>query len=161
MAPIVVSERTQRVLDGHLRHALAIRHGITLLDAVFVDVDEDGELLVLATFDAVGFMAELDKGLIWSASRKAMALWDDDELAAWLSSYAPKDTSMDHAAKLIEGDDLGDGDLGGVLRQFVFQMSIEEYEAAVPALFAVMERENLSDSVDAVNWLLDRYAGNA
>lgn len=156
MAPLIVSKRTMHILDGHLRHTLATRHGIGLLDVVLVDVTDEEELLILATFDAVGFLADLEKDAQWVAARAAMSMFGQEELSGWLSGFAPGD-AIDHTAVVAAGDDFGDGSFGGVLRQFVFQMTIEEYEAAVPGLVAVMDREGLDDTVAAVYWLLDKY----
>jgi len=59
---VVINQRTGRLVDGHLRLALAVRRGEATLPATIVDLDETEEALVLATFDPLGALAEVDAG---------------------------------------------------------------------------------------------------
>ena len=55
---VIVSKRTGRVLNGHARVAIALREGSDhLVPVSYVDLDENEELEVLATFDALTSMA--------------------------------------------------------------------------------------------------------
>ena len=55
---IVVNERTGRVLDGHMRVQLAMDEGVETIPIVRVDLSEEEERRVLASFDTVGALAE-------------------------------------------------------------------------------------------------------
>jgi len=57
---IVISKRTGRILDGHLRCALAIEQNQPLLPANWVDVDEKEEQLIIASLDAITGLADTD-----------------------------------------------------------------------------------------------------
>lgn len=156
VSPVVVSLKTKHILDGHLRHKLALDHGIPELPVVYVRVTEDEELLVLATFDPLGFMAETKADLQWSVSRAALALVSDEELSSWLHGCAPADMTMDHTAALVAGDDVGAG-AGGVVRQIQFILSVDAYARAVRLLVEIMEQRGLEDTYEAVRWLVAEY----
>lgn len=59
IAPLIVSKRTRRVLNGHARLRLAIEQGLNSVEVVWVDVEEADELAVLASFDAVAQMRDV------------------------------------------------------------------------------------------------------
>lgn len=58
---VIVSKRTGRILDGHLRVELAVATGQETIPVKEVDLSEEEERLVLATFDPIGEMAKVDK----------------------------------------------------------------------------------------------------
>lgn len=58
--PVLVSQRTGRVLDGHLRVTLALREDQATIPVTYVDVDEAEELLILSTADPLAAMAQAD-----------------------------------------------------------------------------------------------------
>ena len=57
---VIVNRRTGRILDGHLRVALALERGEAPVPIVEVDLREDEERVILATFDPLGAMANGD-----------------------------------------------------------------------------------------------------
>lgn len=57
---IIVNQTTGRVIDGHLRVALALRKNIQLIPVTYVNLTEAEEALVLATFDPITAMAKID-----------------------------------------------------------------------------------------------------
>jgi hypothetical protein len=57
---IIVNQTTGRVIDGHLRVALALRKNIELIPVTYVNLTESEEALVLATFDPITAMAKID-----------------------------------------------------------------------------------------------------
>ncbi|MGO9180228.1 MAG: DNA modification methylase [Candidatus Limnocylindrales bacterium] len=61
VASVVVSQRTQHVLDGHLRVELARQRKEPTIPVTYVDVEEDEERTILATFDPLGALATADK----------------------------------------------------------------------------------------------------
>lgn len=61
---VIVSKRTGRVLDGHLRLELALEREEPTIPVKFVDLDEEEEARVLLSFDALGGMAQVDNGAL-------------------------------------------------------------------------------------------------
>lgn len=156
VAPIIVSKRTKRILDGHLRHKIATQHAIAELDVVWVDVDEEEEIVVLATLDPLGLMAEPLDSQHWAVSQGALLLATDGELRKWLETFAPAGVFMDHTEVFLGDDSAGEG---GVIRQISFHMDVPGYERAVRVILDVMERFKLEDSYEAVSWLIKEYGG--
>lgn len=60
VSPVIVNRKTGRVLDGHARVEEAITKGVQV-PVAYVTVTENKESYILATFDAVGSMAEFDQ----------------------------------------------------------------------------------------------------
>lgn len=58
---ILVSKRTGTVLDGHMRVEMAIREEVPTVPVTYVDVTEEEEKKILATFDPLGGMAYIDR----------------------------------------------------------------------------------------------------
>lgn len=58
---VMVNQRTGFVVDGHLRVALAISEKQPMVPVTYVDLSEDEEALILATFDPIAAMAATDK----------------------------------------------------------------------------------------------------
>jgi len=86
---IVVSQRTRRVLNGHLRVELAIGRDEQTIPVTWIDVDEDEELIVLAFFDQIGEGAEIDPAKLKAAFGQVKADTDGLQtmLADWAASY--------------------------------------------------------------------------
>jgi DNA modification methylase len=57
---VMVNQRTGFVVDGHLRVALAISERQPMVPVTYVDLSEDEEALILATFDPIAAMAATD-----------------------------------------------------------------------------------------------------
>jgi len=57
---IKVNIRTGHILDGHERVRLAAERGVALVPRLLVDLSEEEERLVLATFDPIGALAQAD-----------------------------------------------------------------------------------------------------
>lgn len=57
---VIVNRRTGFMIDGHARVTLAMRHGEPAVPVTYVDLSDEEERLVLATFDAIGAMAGID-----------------------------------------------------------------------------------------------------
>src|SRR5258706_15639147 len=87
---IVVSARTRRVLNGHLRVELAIGRDEPTIPVTWIDVDEAEELVVLAFFDQIGEQAEIDAAKLKQTFSQVTAGSDSSQtmLAAWAPSYA-------------------------------------------------------------------------
>lgn len=61
---IIVNERTGHVVDGHARLALAVEREEQTVPVLYVDLSEEEEKLVLATFDPVGQAAVADREML-------------------------------------------------------------------------------------------------
>lgn len=99
---IIVSERSGRLLDGHLRLQVAIDSKAETIPAVFVDVDEAEEKLILASLDPSA----------------AMAVTDEQKLAELLADLESVNGSfdgmlaslLDSSASFLDGDDEAEGE---------------------------------------------------
>lgn len=58
---VIVNRRTGRLVDGHLRVALAVERGDLTVPVQYVDLSEQEERLVLATLDPIGAMADTNR----------------------------------------------------------------------------------------------------
>jgi ParB-like chromosome segregation protein Spo0J len=83
---VVINERSGRLVDGHLRVALATQHGESSVPAVWVDLDDGEERLILATLDPLSALAETDAAQL--AALLASVSPSDDALAAMLATLA-------------------------------------------------------------------------
>ena len=57
---IIVNQQTGHVVDGHLRVSLALARGEESIPVAFVDLTDEEELLILASFDAISANASTD-----------------------------------------------------------------------------------------------------
>lgn len=57
---VIINERTGTLIDGHARVRVADDAGETSVPAVWVDLSDDEERLILATLDPLAAMAETD-----------------------------------------------------------------------------------------------------
>ncbi len=60
IAPVIVNDVTQHVIDGHLRVSLAISKGEPTVPVAYVSLSPEAEKLALATFDPLSAMAATD-----------------------------------------------------------------------------------------------------
>lgn len=60
VAPVIVNQRTGRLIDGHLRVELAMARHDAKIPVSYVDLSEDEERVVLATYDPLGDLAFAD-----------------------------------------------------------------------------------------------------
>lgn len=61
---IIINERSGRLIDGHLRVALALKAGQPTVPVTLVNLTEAEESLVLATLDPISAMAGVDAGAL-------------------------------------------------------------------------------------------------
>ncbi|HEY5275946.1 MAG TPA: hypothetical protein VIK38_05330, partial [Coriobacteriia bacterium] len=103
VAQVLVNRRTDYVVDGHARVALALARKEASVPVLYVDLSPDEERLVLATFDPIGALAGAD-GERLSALLAEVAVDDAglrallDELAA--SAPRPSFTDPDDVPEL-------------------------------------------------------------
>lgn len=80
---VVVNKRSGFVVDGHLRVALAQERGEPELPVVYVDLDDEEEAIILATFDPIGAMAARDEEVM-AGLLAGISAQDDDLLQSLL-----------------------------------------------------------------------------
>lgn len=86
---VVVNQRSGFVVDGHLRVALAITEGVEALPVEYVDLAEDEEDVVLATFDRITGMAGIDREKLdelLAEAREGEVAQGNEDLAGLLAS---------------------------------------------------------------------------
>ena len=57
VSPVLVNQRTGNLVDGHARIEEALTAGLATVPVITIDVSEEDERLILATFDPIGAMA--------------------------------------------------------------------------------------------------------
>ncbi len=95
LAPVIVNERSGRMLDGHARVGLAISRGELSVPVAYVDLPEEQEALALATFDPVGALAVHDKAML--ADLLSEVSTGDAALQAMLNDLA-KQNGLEYGA---------------------------------------------------------------
>lgn len=58
---VIINTQTGNLIDGHLRVQLAARNGDKTIPAIYVDLSEQEEAIILATLDPLGAMAATDR----------------------------------------------------------------------------------------------------
>lgn len=87
---VIVNQRTDHVVDGHLRVSLAISRQEPTVPVVYVDLSEDEERLVLASIDPLAAMAVMDKDALGELLASVEA--GDAALAAMLAGLGATET---------------------------------------------------------------------
>jgi ParB-like chromosome segregation protein Spo0J len=72
IAPVIVSESTGRIIDGHLRVALAIAHEEPTVPVGYVELTEREEKLALLALDPIASLAEANKAALDMLMREAV-----------------------------------------------------------------------------------------
>ncbi len=88
IAPVIVNETTQHVIDGHARIALAISRNEPSVPVAYVQLTEAAERLALASFDPIG----------------ALAGQDDDMLTALLADIQVQDAGLADMLRDLQPD---------------------------------------------------------
>lgn len=63
---VIVNERTGHVIDGHMRVEVAMRNHQPTVPVTYVDLSDEEERVVLATFDPISGMAHMDRDALRS-----------------------------------------------------------------------------------------------
>lgn len=103
---VVVSERSGRIVDGHLRVMLAKASGQSSVPVVYVDLDPADEAKALASFDSVAALADLDA----DALMRALVSFDsvDGRLEVFFADLARE--ASDAIAATSESTEEGSGE---------------------------------------------------
>lgn len=97
IAPVIVNETTQHVVDGHARIGEAIARGEATVPVAYVRLTEDQERLALATFDPIAAMAGTDQKMLDDLLAGITATDGLTDLLGSLASEQPKDLHADDA----------------------------------------------------------------
>ena len=57
---VIVNQKTNHIVDGHLRVELAIQRGETTIPVKYVDLTKEEEQIILLTYDPVGTLIQAD-----------------------------------------------------------------------------------------------------
>ena len=87
VAQVIVNQRTGHLVDGHLRVEEALSLGQPSIPAVYVDLSEDEERLVLASLDPLAAMATTDEAKLRELLAEVSV--DSEAPAAMLAALAP------------------------------------------------------------------------
>jgi hypothetical protein len=94
VAPVIVRRGTDTVIDGHLRASLAIRRGQLTIPVAYVDLSDEQERLILATFDYISSLAGRDDELLSQLLQDTHS--EDDYVAALLEQMRHDAESAAH-----------------------------------------------------------------
>lgn len=84
IAPVIVNQRTGHVIDGHLRVSLALSKGEKTIPVDYVDLDENEEKILLASFDYITSMAVYDREAVDTLLQQVNS--DDNDVQALLAA---------------------------------------------------------------------------
>ena len=89
---VIVNRGTGFVVDGHMRVAMAISEGEDSIPVTYVDLSDDEEAVVLASFDRITGMAGTDSeklAELLEEARGSEAAMESEDLAGLLDSPTP------------------------------------------------------------------------
>jgi len=157
---VLVNQRTGFVIDGHLRVAHALSMGESSVPVDYVDLSEEEEAEVLATFDPLAALAVSDGAKLKElldgvettneALRRLLA-----DVSANASAVAPVrdtlDLSPEERLQIFEN---------GVQRQIMLLFTADEYADVIWQFGKVLEAHpELETNVDVVKHLLQQEVG--
>jgi hypothetical protein len=160
VAPVIVSARSGKILDGHARVEEALskdEHG--LVPFVEVDVSENEERTILATFDPITGLATYEREALDALLREVDT--GDAALQAMLSELAAKEgVILPDLADAFDGLPSEDR---APFQQMTFTVTDSQAEEVKRALTAVIANEDLTETGNensngnALAFLAERY----
>jgi len=134
----VVSKRTGRILDGHMRVEMAVESGQPKYPVTYVDLTEEEERAALATFDALGSMAVTDADVLGNLM-SGVDDFGNDALDSLLSSMMQEsfgttiqDVSTDEEDDENQPAKYG-GDKSAKIRPVIYAPQVAVFEKALRA----------------------------
>lgn len=161
IAPVIVNQRTGHVIDGHLRVSLALSRGEKTIPVDYVDLDENEEKILLASFDYITSMAVYDREAVDTLLQQVNS--DDNDVQALLDKLG-----VAHGLESL-GDLSGDGARGQTpderldifmnasIKQIVLYFQAEEYADIVGRFARVRQQTGVESNTEAVVKLLEHY----
>jgi hypothetical protein len=94
--PVLVNQRTQTIIDGHLRVVLALEHHEPTVPVEYVDLSHEEELEVLASLDSLGALAIPDPEILRSLAQEVplASFWPQGELSKILGHLSGEEMSF-------------------------------------------------------------------
>lgn len=99
---VIVNERTGHLIDGHARIELALKTK-DFVPYINVDLSEDEEKLILATFDPISAMAEIESEKLAKVLQEIKV--NDNALKEMLDNLAKKANLYDDEVEFKEYDE--------------------------------------------------------
>lgn len=129
VAPVIVNVQTSHTVDGHQRIESAITKG-EKVPVVYIDVTEDEEKAILATFDPIGALAGRD------AAKHDALLAEMRETHATLAQLLADAQALTHAGPTRQDGDVPAGDAANqtVTSQFMVIVTCSDEAAQVALL---------------------------
>lgn len=167
VGPLIVNKSSGHIIDGHLRHDVALEIGVPKVQVIWIDIPESEELAYLATFDQIGSLAVNDTDMLASVLGSVGGMAGED-VTAWLQSLSAKNTDEavpDDAVVNPEDWDDWTGHRWAV-RGGTFQRRVQllvsdaEYHALGERFDALVTHFGLQERTNALLWLL-RQDGQA
>jgi hypothetical protein len=156
---VLVNQRTGFVIDGHLRVAHALSMGESSVPVDYVDLSEEEEDEVLATFDPLASLAVSDgaklKDLLdgVETSNEALRRLLADVSANASTATMPQGTDLTPEDKLVVYEN-------GIQRQIMLLFTADEYADVIWQFGKVLEAHpELETNVDVVKHLLQQEVG--
>jgi hypothetical protein len=158
VAPVIVSAQTGKILDGHARVEEALSEDEhSLVPFVEVDVSENEERTILASFDPITGLATYDRealdALLREVSTGEAALQEMLADLAVSENLIPSDDNQ-HETRGRNPEGNLSAYVGDGIKQIVFYCSSEQYASVISALDAKMaEHKTDSHSAAILAWL--------
>jgi DNA modification methylase len=117
LAVPIFNRRTGRLIDGHARAHLAARAGDEAIPVRVIDVDEPTERRILAAFDRIGELREVDDALLASLLRECSDEgpmppgWDEDDLSKLLAKIGETPVVVQDEPKVAAPERVNTGEV--------------------------------------------------
>lgn len=155
IAPVIVNEVTQHVIDGHLRVELAISRGEPSVPVAYVNLSPEAEALALATFDPVGALAATDAEKLDELLRDVST--GDAAVQAMLAGLAGEQVKYGDNEMGRQPEDKMDFYEAGTIRQIVLLYGADEYAEVSELLAWLRTSLDVETNTDAVTAALRDY----
>lgn len=140
VAPLLVNERSHRMLDGHKRLIEAHDRGQQTFPVLYVDVPVEKEGAFLASFDPIGWLASNDDALFENLLSSVEA--EDSMLAGFFDELR---ASLSGATADIDSEyEPGDSNMKG-LRSYVFTLTDDQF-ADVDAVIQRLAEDSVASA---------------
>jgi hypothetical protein len=143
---VIVNQRTGKLVDGHMRVAMALSKHEPKIPVVYVDLSPEEEDVILATLDPLGDLAATDRAQL---AELLTEIDQQDGLGDEISALLTEIRPAEEPGRPLVDLDVGKAALG--IEQLVFYVSSTDAEAIRAKL---AETKEPSDSEALVRLLL-------
>lgn len=159
---VIVNENTGHVVDGHMRVTVAMRNGDEQVPVTYVNLTEEEERIILATYDPLSALATQDSqaladlltGIRDQTNNSVQALLDRARDSALVSFGG---LTMDHGAKIAGGESQGSARIEGAHSdgRDSKQMLDDYLNTSVRQIVLIFNEEDYKDALRAIKLLLE------